>query len=231
MRKVILESPYSSPEPGGIAVHEEYARACVAKSLALGEAPIASHLLYTQPGVLNDEDPVERWLGINAGHAWLESADAVVVYTDFGISSGMNIGIDRAKAAGVEVEHRTIGLQWAADPRNATSFTAPPEFDFAMERNLKIASAIKRGWKLRRTRVQTWRLVEDIRRNPVTGKYSLVITISGLVPMVACTAFAAILKEADIEGDSKVDWDIYVDGNRLNLPFNSRLARFRRSVP
>jgi hypothetical protein len=35
-----------------------------------GEAPIASHLLYTQPGVLRDEIPEERRHGIDAGLAW-----------------------------------------------------------------------------------------------------------------------------------------------------------------
>ena len=41
-----------------------YARACVADCLRRGEAPIASHLLYTQPGVLDDDVPEERAQGI-----------------------------------------------------------------------------------------------------------------------------------------------------------------------
>ena len=36
------------------------ARACVRDSLLRGEAPIASHLLYTQPGVLGDNVAGER---------------------------------------------------------------------------------------------------------------------------------------------------------------------------
>ena len=37
----------------------EYARACLRDSLLRGEAPIASHLLYTQPvASLDDSDPV-----------------------------------------------------------------------------------------------------------------------------------------------------------------------------
>jgi hypothetical protein len=46
-----------------------------------GEAPIASHLLYTQPGVLNDGVPAERAHGIEAGLAWLRAADAIGVLT------------------------------------------------------------------------------------------------------------------------------------------------------
>jgi hypothetical protein len=40
------------------------------RRLLRGESPIASHLLYTQPGILKDDVPEERPLGIEAGLAW-----------------------------------------------------------------------------------------------------------------------------------------------------------------
>src|SRR4051812_26485158 len=89
MRLVILESPYA----GDVAANLAYARACIKDSLLRGEAPMASHCLYTQPGILDDNDPNERAHGINAGHAWLRVAEAMVVYTDRGISEGMMAGI------------------------------------------------------------------------------------------------------------------------------------------
>jgi len=49
-----------------------------------GEAPYASHALYTQPGVLDDSIPVERETGIEAGLEWGAKADATVVYVDRG---------------------------------------------------------------------------------------------------------------------------------------------------
>ena len=73
-----------------------------------GEAPFASHLLYTQPGVLRDEVDEERSLGIEAGLVWGAGADATVVYEDLGISGGMRMGIDRAKAEGRPVEMRRL---------------------------------------------------------------------------------------------------------------------------
>ena len=73
-----------------------------------GEAPIASHLLYTQPGILRDKNPEERQQGIDAGLAWLRVAEAVVVYTDHGISAGMKYGIETAKSASVPVEYRKV---------------------------------------------------------------------------------------------------------------------------
>lgn len=104
MRLVILESPYAGDIPANI----EYAQAAFRDSLSRGEAPIASHLLYTQPGVLNDDIPHERKWGIDAGLSWVVASDATVVYTDRGISRGMEYGIAAAKAAGKTVEFRSL---------------------------------------------------------------------------------------------------------------------------
>lgn len=105
MRRVVLESPFA----GDIGANVDYARACIRDSLLRGEAPIASHLLYTQPGVLDDNDRNERAHGINAGHAWMYGgAQAVVVYIDRGISGGMEAGIRLADLLGLPVERRSL---------------------------------------------------------------------------------------------------------------------------
>jgi len=74
MRLVIVESPYAAPTPEGIERNVAYARAALADCLGRGEAPYASHLLYTQPGVLRDEVPEQRRLGIEVGLAWCDVA-------------------------------------------------------------------------------------------------------------------------------------------------------------
>lgn len=107
MRLVILESPFA----GDVEANIEYARACVRDSLLRGEAPIASHLLYTQPGVLNDDVPEERAQGIDAGLAWRAVTNASVVYADRGISKGMEYGIAAAEAAGIPVEVRYLEVK------------------------------------------------------------------------------------------------------------------------
>lgn len=104
MKLVIIESPYA----GDVIRNEEYARQCVRDSLSRGEAPIASHLLYTQPGILDDTVPAERQWGIDAGLAWRHVADASVVYTDLGISRGMEYGIKAAQEAGRPIIYRSI---------------------------------------------------------------------------------------------------------------------------
>jgi hypothetical protein len=105
MKLVVLESPYA----GDVEANITYAKRCVLDCLKRGEAPIASHLLFTQPGILDDLDPEDRKLGIAAGHAWIIRADAMVVYTDRGISSGMEYGISTARLHGIPVFYRELG--------------------------------------------------------------------------------------------------------------------------
>lgn len=103
MTRVILESPYT----GDVDRNVKYALRALYNSLLLGEAPIASHLLYTQ--VLDDNDPVDRSIGINAGMAWSDLCDYVVVYTDYGISNGIKNAIEIHESLGKRIEYRKIG--------------------------------------------------------------------------------------------------------------------------
>lgn len=104
MKLVIIESPYA----GDIETNERYARAAMKDCLLRGEAPYASHLLYTQAGVLDDTIPDQRKLGIEAGLCWGKMASKTVVYTDLGITDGMRQGIERAEKEGRIIEFRYI---------------------------------------------------------------------------------------------------------------------------
>lgn len=75
-------------------------------SLYRGESPFASHGLYTL--ALDDDDPEQRELGINAGFEYMLDVDKVVVYYDRGISDGMKDGINYAIAIGKPIEHRSL---------------------------------------------------------------------------------------------------------------------------
>lgn len=104
MKRVIVESPFAGDVERNIA----YARLCLRDCLLKGEAPIASHLLYTQPNVLDDKVPDERNLGIAAGLMWGCVAEATIVYTDYGMSNGMRLGVQRAESEGRSVEYRKL---------------------------------------------------------------------------------------------------------------------------
>jgi hypothetical protein len=105
---VLIESPFA----GDVDTNVRYARACMRDSLIRGEYPFVMHLLYTQEGILDDDIPTERILGIEAGLAWGKQASKTVVYTDLGITPGMEEGIQRAREAGREIEYRELE-SWA----------------------------------------------------------------------------------------------------------------------
>lgn len=102
MRTVIIESPYA----GDVERNRAYLQECILDSVRRGEAPFASHQMYTL--ALNDDVPAERLQGIQAGEAWRRLADATVIYWDHGISPGMAFGIQRALELGMPVEYRRL---------------------------------------------------------------------------------------------------------------------------
>jgi len=101
---VIIETPFA----GDVEKNLKYARKCMRDCFMRGEFPFVSHLLYTQEGILDDTIPEERKLGINAGLTWGKNASKTIVYTDLGITEGMNQGIERAKKEGREVDMREL---------------------------------------------------------------------------------------------------------------------------
>jgi len=80
--------------------HIVYARRAMRDMLYRGEAPYASHLLYTQEGVLDDADPAEREMGIRAGFSYRGIVAARAFYLDFGMSRGMHHGYRDALRSG-----------------------------------------------------------------------------------------------------------------------------------
>jgi len=105
MERVIVESPFK----GNIDLNSLYCRTCLHECFVVyNEAPFASHILYTQDGVLNDDVYSERMLGIEAGLLWGQAAEKTVVYVDLGISSGMCYGMENASKEGRAVVFRNL---------------------------------------------------------------------------------------------------------------------------
>ncbi len=102
MKLVVIESPLA----GNMERNKAYAQLCMLDCLMHGEAPYASHLLYTQ--CLDDTVPAERLLGMPAGFAWGDAAALRAVYIDLGISDGMRKGIALAKARDQAIDHRNL---------------------------------------------------------------------------------------------------------------------------
>ena len=104
MKRVIIESPYA----GNVVGNMTYLRRCIIDCLFRGESPYASHLMLTT--ALDDTDPDQRALGLQAAKAWYAPDVLLVIYTDLGISAGMDKGIEYAERMGMETETRNIGV-------------------------------------------------------------------------------------------------------------------------
>jgi len=104
----IIESPCA----GEVQRNIRYARACVKDCLLREEIPYASHLFFTQSGILDDRILEERMSGMNAGIFIAGFARLEGVYTDFGITEGMEYGIKEAEKAGRRIEFRMLGNNW-----------------------------------------------------------------------------------------------------------------------
>ena len=103
MIRTIIESPYR----GEVARNKAYLDRCLLDSLKRGESAIASHKIW--PGILNDNNPEERQLGIDAGRAWIPVATLMTVYVDWGISNEMENAMSRARLHKIPIELREIG--------------------------------------------------------------------------------------------------------------------------
>lgn len=77
-------------------------------SLSKNEAPYASTKMYADGDVLDDTDPEQRARGIQAGLVWGECAELTAVYTDLGVSAGMDYGIANAIAMKRPFEYRQL---------------------------------------------------------------------------------------------------------------------------
>jgi len=122
MKRVIIESPLS----GNFERNIRYARLCMLDSLQRGEAPFASHLLYTQ--VWNDLDEELRASGMAAAQAWYPAADLCAVYVDLGTSGGMKAGIMACEQSPgrIPIERRTLGRELMDQFQNDQAPAATP---------------------------------------------------------------------------------------------------------
>ena len=112
MIRAIVETPYAAAEGRTVEQHARYLRLVLRFCLQHGMAPFASHGFYTLDGLLDDGIPWQRKLGMEAGFAWSEVAQVIVVGMDCGISPGMAAGIARHEAAGIPIRRLWLGPDW-----------------------------------------------------------------------------------------------------------------------
>lgn len=88
-----MESPWSWKIAEQLVLHRAYLAAAIRDALSRRESVYASHAIYCVTGALDDDDPSQRRTGLDAGHAWRAFAPTIA-YGDFGVSRGMQEGLD-----------------------------------------------------------------------------------------------------------------------------------------
>ena len=87
-----------SPYRGDTERNAKYAAALTRTAVMKGYTPITPHLYLTQ--ALDDRNPEERALGMEAGLHLLEPCEAIMIGGYYGISEGMRYEIERAHRLG-----------------------------------------------------------------------------------------------------------------------------------
>jgi hypothetical protein len=106
---VVVESPFKGAGWEETRRNVLYAKCAIKDCLERGEAPYASHLNFTQAGILDDTILEERYAGIMAGVRIVENFDISAFYVDFGMSAGMTkFGLTGAEKAGREIQYRKV---------------------------------------------------------------------------------------------------------------------------
>jgi hypothetical protein len=105
-KPVVLESPFAVGDGYTNAQAVTYLDECLLDSLSRGESPYASHAIL--PLVLDENDPVQRQRGIDAGYSWQDVAEGIVFYIDLGWSGGMASALSRVRDRGLNYTVRRI---------------------------------------------------------------------------------------------------------------------------
>ena len=100
----IIESPYQ----GDVARNKVYLQQCIRDCLRRGESPYASHQMLTD--ALDDRDPKDRALAIEAGLHWRRKADHRAFYVDYGWSQGMRDAQALYRQEGLAFSIRVLGV-------------------------------------------------------------------------------------------------------------------------
>jgi hypothetical protein len=98
MKTAYICSPYA----GDTKRNKQYARELTAHAIQLGYAPITPHLYITE--CLNDNEPLERDLGLKIAINLLQKCDAIYIGRKYGVSEGMKAEIIIARS--LELEER-----------------------------------------------------------------------------------------------------------------------------
>lgn len=101
MKKAYICSPYRATTDYELNRNIDYAKVLTLRALKDGFAPITPHLYLTQ--CLDDKNPYERQMGLNAGLALMEDCDVLYLGLAYGLSDGMCGELKKAQSLHLEI--------------------------------------------------------------------------------------------------------------------------------
>ena len=96
-----------SPYRGDTERNVKYAQELTRRAVCTSHIPITPHLYITQ--ALDDRNPEERALGMEAGLHLLEPCECIMIGGRYGISEGMRYEIEWAHKMGKNFSLRIVG--------------------------------------------------------------------------------------------------------------------------
>jgi hypothetical protein len=106
MPLVAIESPLKANQGYSREQFRRYWQLCLEDAIKYRKEDVySSHWLAD---VLDDDNPLERAIGLKIGLTWSSFCDYAAVYTDFGISEGMSEAMQFYDKIGKRVEWRSL---------------------------------------------------------------------------------------------------------------------------
>lgn len=103
---VAIESPLKANQGYSREQFRRYWQLCIEDAIKYRKEKVyCSHWLAD---ILDDDNPLERAIGIQIGFTWSAFCDYAALYTDFGISEGMSDALKFYDKIGKRVEWRSL---------------------------------------------------------------------------------------------------------------------------
>jgi hypothetical protein len=131
-----------SPYRGDVVRNVKYAQELTGRAVRRGLVPITPHLYITQ--ALDDRNPEERALGMEAGLHLLEPCECIMIGGRYGISEGMRYKIEQAHKMGKNFSFADCGKLNGKDEGFLREMSRYPDMEERKQEFIHLLSFVER---------------------------------------------------------------------------------------
>ena len=155
-----------SPYRGDVARNVQYAQELTGRAVRKGLVPITPHLYITQ--ALDDNDPAERAMGMEAGLRLLEPCECIMIGGRYGISEGMRYEIEWAHKMGKNFSFADCGKLNGKDEGFLREMSRYPDMEERKQEFIHLLSFVERDGV---QKLLEWLESTDFYTAPASTKY------------------------------------------------------------